>query len=54
MRQASKYSMGGSPTLALKRAKNVERESWQAVNDASGQLRFAAGPDAMTLARAKR
>jgi hypothetical protein len=31
---------------------DVAEAVWRAVNDASGQLRFPAGPDAVALARA--
>jgi len=41
-------------TAPVTSAVDVAQGVWQAVNDTSGQLRFAAGPDAAVLAQAKR
>jgi NAD(P)-dependent dehydrogenase (short-subunit alcohol dehydrogenase family) len=41
-------------TAPVTTAVDVAQGVWQAVNDANGPLRFAAGPDAVALAQAKR
>lgn len=39
---------------AMMRESDVAEAVWQAVNDATGTLRFPAGPDALALACASR
>lgn len=41
----------GKPTLVTTQS-DVAEVVWRAANDASGQLRFPAGPDAVALAKA--
>ncbi|HVY25866.1 MAG TPA: SDR family oxidoreductase [Polyangiaceae bacterium] len=48
------FAAMAEPAAPVTTAVDVAHGVWQAVNDASGRLRFPAGPDAVVLAQAKR
>jgi NAD(P)-dependent dehydrogenase (short-subunit alcohol dehydrogenase family) len=49
---AQRIFAGFAKPAAVTTATDVAEVVWRAANDASGQLRFPAGPDAVALARA--